>query len=587
MTIKASMQQLGTLLVASSISCSSVLAQGNNFINEGKGTPGYMDPNARFVVLNSGVANMAAQQFGLPKDTFSYPLAGMTIFPYYQASAPLKEFLNNASIGNVPIYQLPVTTNVPQVSLPPTDLVRRSIPIPNPIVEKRGAVKMNVADKKMRDEVPWMVAHQGGQAFQIPGDNEALALVAPGSMFSACASRTMVLRCGLMWILTGARPAAVLTKNGAVAVKPYSIAAVEATWFNQLKVANLSGANLDIQLAFQDKTGKVSLEHARELTVVEKTIALPKTGSTVNALPESEISRLPVIPGLEISSANLDLKNSNLLGELKAVSPPFNNPRMDSIYQRMFSSYGITMAMRREAMQKQVLQKYNIASKTAINKLGQNAAALPAADNGPRSFPKPSEELKTLRLRQGLAKFLSNSEINIESNGKPTFASGEAIFVAEQPLVIRTSSFTVHMRAGSKVQMSARQDVVLVRNIGEEEPGSVKIRMGNHIFDCGVGGELAAGTNAPALFDEMKSDGVARRNLQSTEAAGGSIIVNKCEVSLTSLMQYCPIMRKLYKSGNAEDKELVSELMKTIVAINMVTGTHGNYRRMAGLSGVK
>jgi hypothetical protein len=80
----------------------------------------------------------------------------------------------------------------------------------------------------------------------------------------------------------------------------------------------------------------------------------------------------------------------------------------------------------------------------------------------------------------------------------------------------------------------------------------------------------------------MRKDGVGRRHLQSTETGGGAIIVNKAEVELTSLMQYSPLMRKLYKSHETSDKMIVQDLMKTIVSLNMVTQTHGGYQRMAG-----
>lgn len=636
---------LPPLLLLGLLYAPSASAQRNNFVEQSNNMFGKPDPNSRFVVLNSGIASMANQQFGLPKDAMTFPLAGMTVFPYYQASAPLKEFLNNAMVFGMPINNFPITPKLPQVSLPATDLVRRSIPIPNRAPEKNKSSKLNIVDKKVKDEVPWMVAHEGGQAIQIPGDNEALALVTPGTMFSACASRTMVLRCGLMWIFTGARNAAVLTKDAAVVVKPFSIAAIETTWYNRLRVAALQGSAVEMQIAFDGQSDKVTLERGQELRLEENAVlkeldarekahltsarplnnerrqadsgagspeqqsletskatlagaapenagdeaSSPATSASSAESTESRIGSMPLVikvPGLSGSTGQINPRKCNLLGELAAVNPPFSNPRMSADYNKMFSNFGITPQMRREEIRRQTLQKYNLATKAAVNKLGSNAAAAAAAGTGPTSFPKPLENLKTLRLKNGSLKCLESAELSYQQNGDPKIHKGEAIFIAKNPLIIHTNTFRIHMRAGSTVQLSAKDDVILVRNLGEEEPDSVKIRLGNHIFDCGVGAELIAGTSAPVIFDEMKSDGVARRNVQSTESGAAGVVVNKSEVSLTTLMQFSPLMRKIYKSPDPSDKRLVGDLMKTIVAVNMVTGSHGNYRRMSGLSGV-
>ncbi|MBX9567324.1 MAG: hypothetical protein K2X77_00410 [Candidatus Obscuribacterales bacterium] len=578
------------------------------------------EANGGYVFLNSNVAAMAERAYGLPKTTQTYPLAGMTVFPYYQASEPLKAFLNTTTFMGKPITAFPFQPNIPTISLPMTDLVRRSIPLPNPSFQKSGAVKMAVIDKKNRDEVPWMVAHQGGQAFQIPGDADALALVAQGSMFSACATRTMVLRCGLMWVMTGARPAAVLTKDAAIVVKPYGIAAVETTWTNQMRVINFAGQPVEMQLAYDGKTDKVTVEKGIELAVSE-TLATknavpgttdssasesiealnPTNPEVVNPILQKMASPSPVptaVSGLSVSSGAIDAKANDLLKELTTISPPFSNPKMSTDFTRMFASYGITAAMRGEAIRKRTLAKHNIATKTAISNLGKTVppVSVPAGTTNlatshgltlPPAVQRPtSEELKSLRLAKGRARVFASSEINIEQNGRPYLALGEGIFIAQEPMVIRTNTFSVHLRAGATVQMVARKEVILVRNLGEEQPNSVKIRMGDHIFDCGVGGELVAGSSAPAIFDEMRVDGIARRNVQSTEAMHGTVVINKGEVSLTSLIQHSPIMRKLYKSHDEGDKRLMADLMKTIVAMNIVTSGRGNYRTMSGLSGV-
>lgn len=82
------------------------------------------EANGGYVFLNSNVAAMAERAYGLPKTTQTYPLAGMTVFPYYQASEPLKAFLNTTTFMGKPITAFPFQPNIPTISLPMTDLVR-------------------------------------------------------------------------------------------------------------------------------------------------------------------------------------------------------------------------------------------------------------------------------------------------------------------------------------------------------------------------------------------------------------------------------------------------------------------------------
>lgn len=574
---------------ASLFSGSAAFAQWlPNFENEGKNIPGFPEPNQRFVVLNSGIANIAAQRFALPKDAQTFPLAGMTVFPYYQASAPLKEFLNNATIAGMPITQFPATPQLPQFTLPPTDYIRISAPIPQPNLNSRNSVKFAIRDRRTRDEVPWMVADQGGQAFALPGDPDALVLVSAGTMFGACASRTMILRCGTMWVMTASRPAAVLTKHGAVCVRPHSIAAVEQTWFNQVRAADLFGQALEVQLSSQGKTGRLALEKGKELKIQDAMTASSGAADYVDQIGELPAEYTKVaehFPNVRLNLGNVDVDKTHFLTELKTVDPPFSNLKLAADFQKMFSDFGISPAMRRAEMQKQRLESYKLASKYALRRAGLQAQnpAVPFDMAAAPKFPQVSDNLSTLKLRQGAAKYLSNAELGSDENNRPLLKAGEAIFVAEQPLQIHSNNVFVYCRKGAVVHLLSKNGCTVVHNISEAEPDSVKVRVNNHNFVCELGAELVIGNNAPSIFELMKNDGVARRNVRTIEASSGTIVVNKCESDMTSLMQYSPIMRKLYKSKDVSDKELVLRLMKTNVALNMVTGSRGGYRRMAGL----
>lgn len=572
--------------------------QLGRFEQQAYNLPGHPDPNSQFVVLNSGIASIAAQRFQLPKDTFSYQLAGMTVFPYYQASPELKEFLNNATVAGMSLTAFPTQPNLPQFTLPQTDTIRFSVPFPKIREDRASAMKMAMKDKRMKDEIPWMVAHEGGQAFGLPGDSEALVIVKQGSMFGACASRTMVLRCGTMWVMTGSRPAAVITKYGAVGVRPNSIAAIEQTWFNRVTAADLYGQPLEIQLSSSNKPAlrenaisKLLVERGKELILSDSAVASAGTSDFADANKGEAIPELKdvnkVLPDLKVLKANVDADASVFVSDLKTINPPFSNLKMSTDYTKMFEGFGITAKMRREEMKRQDLMKSNIASKNAVYKVSMDSKYYvpvfsKAQDKGPQIFPLVADDLSSVKLAKGNARVLGTCDLKSDANGKPAMSSGDAVVAAIEPILMDVSDCRVWINGGAVAQLIAKKDITIIRNLSEQRANSVKVKVKGRNIELPIGAEIVVARSAPEMFTELKNDGIERRNVHSIEISDGSAMINKSDIRLTSLMQYSPMLRKLYKSADLNDKKLVAQLMKTNVALNMVAPAQ-NYRRMAGL----
>ncbi len=606
-------EQKNSKLLLSSLVAATLLLGGTvanaepmipNFENEGKNIVNYPTANQRWVVLPTDTAKMVANRFALPFNTLNYGIANMTMFPYYQASPELKEFLNNSRVNGIPITDFSSLNNTQQTPiinrLTPTDLIHLNIPIPQGNFEKKSA---QLAMKNVpQDETPWLVAHQSGQSFAIPGDPSGLVVVAPGTMFNAAGQRTLALRCGTMWVMTGPRRSAVLTKYGAVEIKPYSIVGIEQTWFNRVKVASLYGESVDMQFAYKGNNSKVEIAVGKETSMVESARASAGTSDYVqpSSSPEDgkQIAALPVTPvslNVEMISKNVDADVSHFVSELKGIVPPISSPKISMDYKAMFAKYGVTPEMRRDAIQNQNLQR-STAIASAKKQPAYNASLsgtyfVPASksviggntNRGPIIFPKVSESLETLWVQHGAVKYLSDARLEIEKEGRLSLNSGEAIFAAKEPMYVRSRECFINIKPGAIVQVIAKKNVVIVRNLRELANNSVLLKVKSRTMDCAAGGELIVSDIMSAAFTEMKSDGITRRNVRTTEFAGGSVVINKSEIELTTLMQYNPIMHVLCESKNKFDQKLVGEVVKQDAVLSMVTKHHGNYQRMAGL----
>ncbi len=563
----------------------SLAAQGQiipSFEDYGKGDPRVPTPEHRMVVMSDSLALITAQQYRLPSATLNYPLIGLTVFPYYQTSSELRGFLNSSRVAGIPITEGVVTPRIGPFQLPPTDLVRISIPIP----QRREAKHTRLAQRGgLHDEVPWHVAHQGGQAFTVPGDSEALVLASAGTMFNSCGPLLMGLRCGTLWIFSGARPVSVLTKYGAVKVKPYSIAAVEQTWFNRVRVGDLYGAPVDVHLAFKDKNAEFSIEKGKEYSFSESKTA--SVGSTDVVASGTSVTPHG-IPEILTTSRSIDADASNLMTELKTVRPPFTTVRMTALFERMMKEHGITLAMRKESTLRAMQGKDDVTSKPSTYKASLDAKYFvpvykPVRNVGAVPFPRVDGGLNTKWLAHGYAKYLSDSKFGVDEDGKITLDSGEAVFEAKNHMRVRAGEVVVDFQPGSIIYINSKKDVVVVRNLKENFEKNVIMRIGGRSIKCAAGEELVIGNELPHVMTEMKNDGVGRRNVRAIEALGANILINKSEFSLTALMQYSPIMRALYASKNEGDKQLLADVIKMDAVLSLVTAKRGSYQRMSGL----
>jgi len=556
-----------------------------------------INPNTRMVALPTGIATIAAQKFTMPKDTVTYGVAGMTIFPYYEASPQLQSFLNSR-VGGVPVTDLPITSNIPQTSLPPTDTIHLNIPMIDRRVQDPPSSTRMALKKQGADEVPWVMANQKMQTFAIPGDPNAVAVVSQGTMFNAAAPRTMALRCGTMWVITGQKPVAVLTKYGAIAVSPYSIAAIEQTWLNKVSTTPLYGRPIEVQLAHKGNTSRLTVERGKELCITESSVASAGTSDYADQTGDKQLiasslplSNVPPVPDLNVITRTLDPDSSAFLSDLKAITPPMTDLRMVSAYQNMFNEHGVSIAMRREAARRQFMQTdvaVNTTPKPSTYKASLDDRYFvpvykPVKHSGPVIFPRSDEALKTLWVQHGAVKYLANSNVEAVRSGRLEFSSGEAMFVASEPMTVRANDCFVEIQDGAIAQIIANRELVVVRNLKEVGTNSVKLKIRNRLIECPAGSEIIVASTMPTIYAQIKSDGITRRNGRITELAGGSIMLNQSEIELTSLMQYDSSMRRLYESKDAYDQKLLGQIVKMDAVLTMVTKNRGSYQRMTGI----
>jgi hypothetical protein len=342
----------------------------------------------------------------------------------------------------------------------------------------------------------------------------------------------------------------------------------------------------------------MTVEKGKELCITESAVASAGTSDYADQTKDKQliasslpVSNVPPIPELNVITRSLDPDSTAFLSDLKAITPPMTDLRMVNAYQSMFNEHGVTVAMRRDAARRQFLQA-DIAVNTPATPSTYKASLddryfvpvyKPVKHSGPVIFPRSDESLKTLWVQHGAVKYLANSNVEAVRGGRIEFSSGEAIFVASEPMTVRANDCFIEIQDGAIAQIIANKELVVVRNLKEVGTNSIKLKVRNRLIECPAGNEVIVASTMPTIYAQIKSDGITRRNGRITELGGGSIMLNQSEIELTALMQYNPSMRRLYESKDAYDQKLLGQIVKMDAVLTMVTKSRGSYQRMTGI----
>lgn len=543
--------------------------------------PREIPEGARFVIMSDYMANMIEQKHGLPMTTGRYPLAGLVVFPNQNLAPDLKERINSKFLGLLPMNYAQVVPHFFH-ALPPNDLVKISVPL-NPAPVRRSNTGIAVRPKRS-DEQAWLVAHQDGESFQLPGDRTAVLLASPGTIFNAAGKKEAIIKAGSLWIFSDSNAITLHTRHGDLLVPPFSIVAVEQTFFGKLSVVALDGR--PARLTWRpgstntDEHKVQVVEAGHQLVVRDKLVAAAGTSDFVasSTLPSSAPG------GLEASIASVTGEECSLVKELIKRRPPFSSFDMERRYEHMMKRYSLSATERMRKWSKPAKQEESPQPSTYSASLDQRyfvPVFKNAASTKPLSTAKAVEtktELRSKLLKRATAKYLSDAAVNIDEFGRINLQNGELLVCAHDSIRIKIGEAEVYLAKGAIALVNYSGGVVGVRNLKEMHNQNVSLVYAGRSMKCSVGHELLAAGSLGAISREMAEDRLQRRCSQISEFNNGNATINKSEFSITSALAASPLLRRVYHSKDEIDRRITDELVKMDACLTLVAGGKGAYR---------
>lgn len=145
---------------------------------------------------------------------------------------------------------------------------------------------------------------------------------------------------------------------------------------------------------------------------------------------------------------------------------------------------------------------------------------------------------------------------------------GCALVHTEQAIEIKTCRAEVLVRPGASIVIGAKKDATRILNLSDRKHDSVRVIFSGKHISLNPGEELAVVAASASEEDHAANEYVIRYRNAETIAVSPEYKALLFEFSLGDAMKHCLIFKQLSSSPRAQDKLLLSEIIKTAAAVN-------------------
>ncbi|MBX9771585.1 MAG: hypothetical protein K2X29_09455, partial [Candidatus Obscuribacterales bacterium] len=154
---------------------------------------------------------------------------------------------------------------------------------------------------------------------------------------------------------------------------------------------------------------------------------------------------------------------------------------------------------------------------------------------------------------------------------------GEVLVNTNLPITITTGDCKVNIDGGVIALLSNVDGILTVRGLGERSLSPITVASGSKFIKLHMGQELVVGANEKATLVSAKSDGIARRRLETVSLADNQTAVYG-EFSILSVLENHSLLRRLSHSKQRTDRSVVDSIVKSGASLMVVTASRGAYQ---------
>jgi hypothetical protein len=458
----------------------------------------------------------------------------------------------------------------------PTDLTHADKPV---LQNYQVCSPVRLANRRFRqqtngdDAAGWVLALDPTTPYAFDEDNESVILAAPLTKFASAENKTVILKEGVLTVVTGANLVRIAEQHGFVVVPAYSAVTVSQSRFGIVEVATLNGDSAEVQLHHGGSTADLQVKLGRQLTVRSSAVAL--SGASDYAVKEQAKLENTPVPGLNVlqnGSGESAVSSMRRLRRcrLGCLLPQMRN-RLEDVLNNMedldkvsHTGSGLMPPQNRE------LNSIRSQQLKPISYSESSAEAEPA-----------SKRILSFGTESATVKFLEDASAAIDSSGKVDVRNGQVLIWAKKDTIIVARDCEVSLRRGAAAVVSSNDHSVKVFSVFDRARDSVSISVKGKVIPISVGREATVAEHERVALSEMSNDKVSRRRVRVFTGADGESTVCTSEFSIISLLQNMELAKTLHGSSDKSDRKMISDIMKLAVCLFQTTVSHGGYKQVA------
>ncbi len=173
------------------------------------------------------------------------------------------------------------------------------------------------------------------------------------------------------------------------------------------------------------------------------------------------------------------------------------------------------------------------------------------------------------RMDNYLGWHLDDTSFSRDHNGRFCLGTnkGEALISAEEHTSIQLGLVHIEVSPGSVVLVCHTNGFSQIINLYDTKRDAVRLKVGPNQMHLRPGHECIVAESESALVDCKKRDGSLRRFSNLAVLPGSNALVGVCEISIPSLLKCHPILSKLFKSKEKDERRLADKLLKMSVCL--------------------
>lgn len=303
------------------------------------------------------------------------------------------------------------------------------------------------------------------------------------------------------------------------------------------------------------------------------------------AVPDSQVACLPPVPNERMRNWMIqmsDVRGVKFSFDLTAMAAQegllnCNLGCFSKIQQTMIDQIRRSMLLNQHELKSMLIPAKKIAYDNSTSTAKHKSATHLVPVGFTPQIVNMEPGLSTLTSATATLRYTDQASVFMSKGNSLSIKHGSMLVSAAARTTVLAGGYRIYLSAGSIALIANRGNHIIVRHIYSSSGAPATVLTADEkVVGAQVGQEVIVGRAGYSFARVLGEDAVGRRRMRHLDLGNNSNVITS-EVSLVSLLENTDILSRLARSPAVEDKAIVGKILKTAVALSMVTQSHGAY----------